>query len=114
MIPALTARYQRTWETPMSSAGRIMNDATELDEDVYAAADDAVAGAEQSLHRRTADIERMLSRLEDTVSDIYDTVADKGARSIETVEELVEESPWISIFTAFAVGALAAHLLSRR
>jgi ElaB/YqjD/DUF883 family membrane-anchored ribosome-binding protein len=98
----------------MSSAGRIANDATELEEDIYAAADDTVADAEQGLRRRAADVQRMLGRLEDTVSDIYDNVADKGARSIETVEELVEESPWISIFAAFAVGALAAHLLSRR
>jgi ElaB/YqjD/DUF883 family membrane-anchored ribosome-binding protein len=98
----------------MSNAGRILNDASEFEEDAFAAADDAVAGAENGLGRRADDIERVLRRLENTVSDIYDAVADQSARSIETIEEIVEDSPWISILTAFAVGALAAHLLSRR
>jgi len=98
----------------MSGASRIIDDANELEEDIYAATDDAAAGAQRTLARRADDIDRMLGRLEDTISDIYDTVADQSTRSIETVEEIVQESPWISIFTAFAAGALAAHLLNRR
>jgi ElaB/YqjD/DUF883 family membrane-anchored ribosome-binding protein len=98
----------------MSATGRIVNDAENLEEDVYDAAEDAVDGAESALSRRADDLERMLRRLEDTVTDIYEAIADQSARSIETVEEIVEESPWISIFTAFAAGALTAHLLRRR
>jgi len=98
----------------MSGAGRIVNESTEFEEEAYAAGEDALDGAQRALGKRADDIERMLRRLEDTVSEVYDAIADRGARSIETIEEVVEESPWISIFAAFAAGALAAHLLSRR
>ncbi len=98
----------------MSAAGRIVNDANDLKDDAYALGDDVADAAETAVGRRADEIERLLQRVEDTVTDLYDAIAERGARSIETVEEVVEENPWLSILTAFAAGALFTHLLSRR
>lgn len=98
----------------MSGAGRMVNESADFEEQAYAAGEDAIDGAERALGKRADDIEHMLQRLEDKIADVYDVIADRGARSIETVEDIIEESPWISIFAAFAAGALAAHLLNRR
>jgi ElaB/YqjD/DUF883 family membrane-anchored ribosome-binding protein len=76
--------------------------------------DDVADATEEAVASRADEIERLLRRVEDTVTDIYDAIAERGARSIETVEEVVEENPWLSILTAFAAGALVTHLLSRR
>jgi ElaB/YqjD/DUF883 family membrane-anchored ribosome-binding protein len=98
----------------MSAAGRIVNDVNDLKDDAEILGEDVGYAAEDAVGRRADEIERLLQRVEDTVSSIYDAIAEQGARSIETVEEVVEENPWLSILTAFAAGALATHLLSRR
>jgi ElaB/YqjD/DUF883 family membrane-anchored ribosome-binding protein len=105
----------------MSAAGRIVNDVNDLETDAdrlggdaYRLGQDVGDATEEAVGRRADEIERLLLRIEDTISSIYDTVVDRGARSIETVEDVVEENPWLSILAAFAAGALATHLLSRR
>jgi ElaB/YqjD/DUF883 family membrane-anchored ribosome-binding protein len=98
----------------MSAAGRIVNDVNDLKDDSRRLGEDATDAAEEGIASRADDIERILRRVEDTVSDLYDTVAERGARSVETVEETVAENPWLSMLAAFAAGALLTHLLSRR
>src|ERR1700689_1772568 len=98
----------------MSAAGRIVNDVNDLKDDAANLAEDTATAGEESFRFRAAEIERLLRRAEDAVTDLYDSMLDRGQRSIETVEETVEENPWLSLLAAFAAGALVTHLLSRR
>ncbi|HEY2071391.1 MAG TPA: hypothetical protein VGG48_17670 [Rhizomicrobium sp.] len=98
----------------MSAAGRIVNDVNDLKDDAQNLGEDAADAAEGTFRSRAADIERLLRRVEDMAADLYESVTERGQRSIETVEETVEENPWLSLLAAFAAGALVTHLLSRR
>ncbi|MGH6872428.1 MAG: glycine zipper domain-containing protein [Rhizomicrobium sp.] len=98
----------------MSAAGRIVNDANDLKRDSRKLAQDLGDAAGDEAEGRSAEVERLLARIEAMVTSVYETVTDRGARSIETVEEVVEENPWMSVLAAFAAGALAGLLLSRR
>ena len=40
-------------------------------------------------------------------------IADQTSRSVETIEQTIEERPWTSLLGAFGAGVIVAKLLSR-
>jgi ElaB/YqjD/DUF883 family membrane-anchored ribosome-binding protein len=103
----------------MSGAGMAINDdeLDELDADIeetVADLEDSVSALAEEL-KDTADVamQRVLRRIEDTVGDLYDLIADQTSRSVETIEQTIEERPWTSLLAAFGAGVIVAKLLSR-
>ena len=88
-------------------------DHEELAEDVARLKEDAEALA-SDFPSLPDEIKRAISKLEDQISDLYDTVAAEAARSVEIVEEAVEEHPWTSVFAAFGLGCLVMLLFAPR
>ena len=104
----------------MSGAGMAINDdeLNELDADIeetVADLEDSVSALAEEL-KDTADVamQRVLRRIEDTVADLYDVIAEQTSRSVESLEQTIEERPWISLLAAFGAGFVTAKLLSRR
>ena len=55
-----------------------------------------------------------LRGIEAGIADLYETLAAQATRSIESIEETVENRPWISLFAAFGLGCIASLFLIRR
>ena len=55
-----------------------------------------------------------LRGVEAGIADLYETLAAQATRSIESIEETVENRPWISLFAAFGLGCIASLFLIRR
>jgi ElaB/YqjD/DUF883 family membrane-anchored ribosome-binding protein len=100
----------------MSGAGIAIND-DELGEDIeesVAELEDSVAALAEELQDSADDaMRRVLRRIEDTVADLYDLIADEASRSVETVEEVIEERPWTSVLVAFGAGLLVAQFFRK-
>ena len=45
-----------------------------------------------------------LRDIEHRLGELYDTVASQAATSVETVEEIIETRPWVSVAVAFGLG----------
>lgn len=84
-----------------------------LAEDVARLKDDAEALADD-FPLLPEEIKRAIGELQDQISALYDTVAAEAQRSVEYVEEAVEERPWTSLATAFGLGFLFALLFGPR
>lgn len=51
-----------------------------------------------------------LRDIEHRLGELYDTVASQAANSVETIEEIVEARPLVSVVVAFGVGCLMGVL----
>jgi ElaB/YqjD/DUF883 family membrane-anchored ribosome-binding protein len=80
--------------------------ASELKDGVAALADELQASADDAM-RRT------LRRIEVAVADIYDVIAEQGSRSVEAIEQQIDERPWTSLLVAFGFGCLVGQLVRR-
>ena len=58
------------------------------------------------------DLRNALDDIEDRLAELYDVVSEQAAQSVETVEEIIETRPWMSVAVAFAAGCLATLLLT--
>jgi len=63
-----------------------------------------------------AQVRDALRDLESRIGELYDDVAAQAANSVETVEEIIETRPWVSVAVAFGAGCLMGMLFggSRR
>jgi ElaB/YqjD/DUF883 family membrane-anchored ribosome-binding protein len=57
---------------------------------------------------------RGLEIIQDSFSDLYDGLADESGRVLETVEQNIEEHPWLSLLVGFGLGCLIGSALMRR
>ncbi|HEY5337685.1 MAG TPA: hypothetical protein VIJ85_05755 [Rhizomicrobium sp.] len=97
----------------------------------YPSAEEALADADETVEERLirlraeaeaiseemsdlpSEMRHALDEIEDRIAELYDVVAVQATHSVETVEEIIETRPWISVAVAFGAGALATLLLSR-
>jgi ElaB/YqjD/DUF883 family membrane-anchored ribosome-binding protein len=52
--------------------------------------------------------------VQDSLADLYDGLADESSRAVETIEQKIEEHPWLSLFVGFGLGCLIGSALLRR
>jgi len=57
---------------------------------------------------------RGLEIIQDSFADLYDGLADESSRVLETVEQNIEEHPWLSLLAGFGLGCLIGSALMRR
>lgn len=57
---------------------------------------------------------RGLEIIQDGIADLYDGLADESGRVLETIEENIEEHPWISLCVGLGLGFLIGSALFRR
>ena len=57
---------------------------------------------------------RGLEAIQDSFNDIYDGLADESSRVLETVEQNIEDHPWLSLLVGFGLGCLVGSALMRR
>jgi ElaB/YqjD/DUF883 family membrane-anchored ribosome-binding protein len=57
---------------------------------------------------------RGLEIIQNSFLDLYDGLADESSRALESIEEGIEEHPWLSLFAGFGLGCLIGSFLLRR
>ena len=57
---------------------------------------------------------RGLEIIQDGFNDLYDGLADESSRVLETVEQNIEEHPWLSLCVGLGLGFLIGGALFRR
>jgi ElaB/YqjD/DUF883 family membrane-anchored ribosome-binding protein len=55
-----------------------------------------------------------LEIIQDSFADLYDGLADESSRAVETIEQKIEEHPWLSLAVGFGLGCLIGSALLRR
>ena len=55
-----------------------------------------------------------LEIIQDGFNDLYDGLADESSRVLETVEQNIEEHPWLSLCVGLGLGFLIGSALFRR
>lgn len=57
---------------------------------------------------------RGLDTMQNSLADLYDGVADESSRALDTIEQNIEDHPWISLLVGFGLGCLVGGALLRR
>jgi ElaB/YqjD/DUF883 family membrane-anchored ribosome-binding protein len=73
---------------------------------------DADAIVEETAGDLPDELRGALDEIEDRIAELYDVVAAQASYSVETIEEIIETRPWVSVAVAFGAGCLATLLLS--
>jgi ElaB/YqjD/DUF883 family membrane-anchored ribosome-binding protein len=98
---------EKELEALRADMAKLRSDLAGLADAVKDAGQRRVDGARESL----ADL---AGALRDELKGAFDGARDKSRKSVETVEQTIEEKPFLSLLTAFGVGVLLAKLLDRR
>jgi ElaB/YqjD/DUF883 family membrane-anchored ribosome-binding protein len=73
---------------------------------------DADAIAEDTGEELSDEIRSSLEDVEERIAELYDIVSAQAVQSVETVEEIIETRPWVSVAVAFVAGAVLTLLVT--